>query len=115
MLNAVSLVGKVTENGVKLVYRENGTPEARWTMLLEKRGKDDATFKLFCPIVAYGARGEAFAASLEPGDLIALTGKLGWSKPQATKHDPTPQGKLCVLAYQVERLTPTPTPAHSLN
>jgi single-stranded DNA-binding protein len=111
MLNAVSLVGKVTESGVKLFYREHGTPEARWTLLLEELGKDEAVFKLFCPVVAYGARGEAFAAALEPGDLIAVTGKLSWSKPHATKQDPTPQGRLCVLAWQVERLTPAGTPS----
>jgi hypothetical protein len=69
MLNAVSLVGTVTESGVKLASREHGTPEARWTRLLEELGKDDALFKLFCPIIAYGSRGEACAASLEPGDL----------------------------------------------
>jgi hypothetical protein len=111
MLNAVSLVGTVTESGVKLASREHGTPEARWTRLLEELGKDDALFKLFCPIIAYGSRGEACAASLEPGDLIAVTGKLGWSKLHATKKDPTPQGRLCVVAWQVERVTPAGTPA----
>ena len=78
MLNSVCLVGTITEAGVKLLYRDNGTPEAKWTMLLEESGKDAATFKLFCPVVAYGAKAEDFAARFDARDVISCSGKLAW-------------------------------------
>jgi single-stranded DNA-binding protein len=111
-LNVVTLVGRLTEASVKLAYRENGTPEARWTLMLQDMGKDGGTFKLFCPLVAYGAKAEECAERLEPGDLVTVQGKLGWHKPPASKRDPEPVGKLTVLAWQVEKIE-TPAPAAS--
>jgi len=106
MLNSVCLVGKITDAGMKLYCREHGTPECRWTMLLEESGQDEATFKLFCPVVAYGAKAEAFAATLGAGDVISLSGKLGRHKPAATKKDPAPVGRLVVSAWQGSVVTP---------
>ena len=114
MLNSVCLVGTITDAAVKLYYRDNGTSEARWTMLLEESGKDAATFKLFCPVVTYGAKAEDFAARFDAGDVISCSGKLGWHKPQATKKEPAPVGRLVVLAWQVEKIQ-TPALATSAN
>jgi single-stranded DNA-binding protein len=67
-------------------------------------------FKLFVPGVVYGARAEALAETLEPGDLVTVQGKLGWRAPPATKTNPKPLGKLVVIGWQVERLTRATAP-----
>jgi hypothetical protein len=101
-LNTVNLVGKITDSGVKLYYKERGC-ECHWTLMLEDVGKGGEVFKLFVPCVNY-AKAEELAASLEPGDLVSVQGKLGWARPQPTKKDPEPAGRLTVLAWQVEKI-----------
>lgn len=71
----------------------------------------EQVFKLFVPVVAYGARAESLAETLEPGDLVTVQGKLGWQAPPATKADLKPAGKLTVLAWQVEQLAAATAPA----
>jgi single-stranded DNA-binding protein len=109
-MNSVSLVGRVSDAGVRLSYRESGGPECRWTLVIEEPGKDGAVFRLFCPVVAYGDRSEAFAATLDRGELVAISGKLGWSKPK----DPGAKGGVIVVAWLVEKLgvsTTAPEPS----
>jgi single-stranded DNA-binding protein len=111
-LNSVALCGRVTDAGVKLTYLPSGHPEAKLTLVVEGPSKDgQQTFRLFVPVMVYGARAEALAETLEPGDLVTVQGKLGWRAPPATKANPKPMGKLVVLAWQVERLAPTMSPA----
>jgi single-stranded DNA-binding protein len=83
-LNSVNLIGKITEAGQKLRYRENGSPEVTWTLMIEEPGKGEQTFRLFVPCVAYAKAGEQ-AESLDGGDLIALQGWLCWRTRAATK------------------------------
>lgn len=71
----------------------------------------EQVFKLFVPVVAYGARAESLAETLEPGDLVTVQGKLGWRAPPATKADLKPAGKLTVLPWQVEQLAAATAPA----
>ena len=85
-LNSVALCGRLTDAGVKLTYLPSGSPEAAWTLVVEEPSKDGQhVFKLFVPIVVYGARAEALAETLEPGDLVTVQGKLGWRAPPATR------------------------------
>jgi single-stranded DNA-binding protein len=111
-LNSVSLSGRVTDAGVKLTYLPSGHPEATWTLVVEEPSKNgQQVFKLFVPVVVHGARAEALAETLEPGDLVTVQGKLGWRAPPATKMAPKPTGKLVVLAWQVEQLAAATAPA----
>jgi hypothetical protein len=61
--------------------------------------------------VVDGARAEALAENLEPGDLATGLGKLGWRTPPATTADPKPAGRLVVLAWQIEKLAAPMAPA----
>jgi len=107
-LNSVALCGRVTDAGVKLTYLPSGSPEAKLTLVVEELGKDgQQTFRLFVPVIVYGARAETLAETLEPGDLVTVQGKLGWRALPATKTDPKPAGKLTVIAWQIERLAAT--------
>ena len=110
-LNSVALCGRLTDAGVKLTYRASGHPEATWTLILEEPSKDgQQMFTLFVPVVVYGAKAEALAETLEPGDLVTVQGKLGWRAPPATRRTRSPTGKMVVLAWQVERLAGSPAP-----
>jgi hypothetical protein len=101
-------VGRISDAGVKLYYRDKG-PEARWTLVVEE-GKDGTTWRVFCPVIAFSDRAEAYATTLNAGDFVAITGKLGWAKPPATAKDPGAKGGIVVVAWQVEVLsTGTPT------
>lgn len=111
-LNSVALCGRLTDSGAKLTYRVSGHPEATWTLILEEPSKDgQQVFTLFVPVVVYGAKAEALAEILEPGDLVTVRGELGWRAPPATKANPKPTGKLVVISWEIERLTPSLAPA----
>jgi hypothetical protein len=57
------------------------------------------TFRTFIPVLIVGARAEALAETLEPGDHVLLEGKLMFHSGK-TKDS----GKLKVLAFGVEVL-----------
>jgi single-stranded DNA-binding protein len=77
MLNHVALLGKVTDAGCKLTYSERGTPEVRWTLILEETGPEGQTFKTFIPCHSFGKSAEAIAEQIDPGDWVLIAdGKL---------------------------------------
>jgi hypothetical protein len=43
-------------------------------------------------VVVNGAKAEALAETLEPGDLVTVRGELGWRVPPATKGTLKPMG-----------------------
>lgn len=77
-LNKVLVVGRVTEQGVKIQWAENGTPETRWTLVVEEPGQAGATFRLFVPCCAYGKTAEAIGEQVNAADGLYLDGKLKW-------------------------------------
>jgi single-stranded DNA-binding protein len=78
MVNHVSLLGKVTDAGVKLTYSERGTPECRFTLMLEEPGPEEGKpFRTFIPCHSFGKSAESIAEQLEPGNLVLIPdGKL---------------------------------------
>ncbi len=111
-LNSVALCGRVTDAGVKLTYLPSGSPEAKFTLVVEEPSKDgQQTFRLFVPVMVYGARAEALAETLDPGDLVTVQGKLGWRASPATKTNPKPMGKVVIIGWEVERVVGAMTPA----
>jgi hypothetical protein len=65
-------------------------------------------FTLYVPVVEYGAQCEPLAESLEPHDLVLITGKLAWTK------KPTKAGEkagLAVTTFNVEVLSRAPMEA----
>jgi hypothetical protein len=47
MLNHVTLIGKATDAGPKLLYSDNGQPECRWTLAIEEPGAQGKMFTTF--------------------------------------------------------------------
>jgi single-stranded DNA-binding protein len=104
-LNHVVLTGK-SEARPKLTYSGNAKPECRLTVVVEG-GKGEQTFSLYVPVFVYGNGAEVAAAEVDPGDLIAVDGRLGWKS--TLKKDGTKLG-LCVTAFGVEILAKAEVP-----
>src|SRR5688572_30148150 len=98
-MNHVSLVGTVGQYGAKISWTENAKPQTSFTLVTEEPGKEGA-YKTFCPILVVGTRAGELAESLEPGDMVAVSGKLAY-KAGKTKDS----GKLVVVTFDVERLS----------
>jgi single-stranded DNA-binding protein len=94
VLNVVARAGEVADAAVKIASLPSGQPEAKWTLVLEEPRQDGQHWKRFIPVVAYGGRGEALAASLKAGDLVTVQGCLCWRTPPPTKSEPKPAGRL---------------------
>jgi single-stranded DNA-binding protein len=94
-VNNVCLSGIVGQYGVKLSYTEQAKPQTSFTLVVA-----EGTYKTFIPVLIVGHNAETLAESLEPGELVALTGKLTY-KAGRTKES----GKLIVVSYGVEVLS----------
>jgi single-stranded DNA-binding protein len=99
-INRVILLGRVGDYGCKISWKENGKPELTFTLLVEEL-RDGKTYKTFVPIQCIGPKAEDLAETLEPHDLVLIGGKLAF-KPGQTKDS----GKLVVVCFDAERLTP---------
>ena len=87
--------------GVKISWTDGGKPQTSLTLVVENPGKVGATYKTFIPVLIIGAHAEAYAETLEPGDVLAIeSGKLAY-KAGKTKDS----GKLVVVCFDVERLS----------
>jgi single-stranded DNA-binding protein len=60
---------------VKLGYPPSGKPEVTFTLVLE-RPVTEKTDTVFVPVQVCRADSEAFAETLEPGDVVRVEGKL---------------------------------------
>jgi single-stranded DNA-binding protein len=77
-MNHVSLIGTVGQYGVKITWTEGGKPQTSLSVMVEEPGKEKATYNTFVPVLIVGSRAEEAAETLEPGDLIAIEGKLAY-------------------------------------
>jgi single-stranded DNA-binding protein len=102
-MNHVSLVGTVGQYGVKIAWTDGGKSQITLTVIVEEPGKEKTTYKTFIPVLIVGPCAEKAAETLEPGDLIAIEGKLAY-KAGKTKD----AGKLVVVTFSVERLAAAP-------
>ena len=106
-LNKVLIVGRVTEAGVKIPWAENGTPETRWTLIVEAPGPAGATFRLFVPCCAYGKTAEAIGEQGNAGDTLFCDGKLKWRSWVDKKGEKQGRLELMVWSWQkVEAAAP---------
>lgn len=101
-LNTVLVVGRVTEQGVKIQWGENGTAETRWTLIIEEANPAGQTFKLFAPCCAYGKTAEAIGEAVNPGDGLYLDGKLKWRSWVGKKGEK--QGRLEILVWSWQKV-----------
>ena len=102
-MTAVHLIGAISEYGIRLSYTESAKPQATLTLVLEEPGKDGTSYKTFVPVLIVGPQAEEWAATLEAGERIAVSGKLAWKSGRSKD-----VGKLVVACYGVERLTAAP-------
>jgi single-stranded DNA-binding protein len=101
MINKTMLLGRISDYGCEISWRENGKPEVTFALLVEEL-RDGKTYKTFVPVLVIGPKAEDLAETLEPGDLVCLDGKLAY-KPGATKD----AGKLVVVCFDMARVLPT--------
>ena len=110
-MNSVCLSGRVSDYGPKISWTEGGKPQTTFTLVVEEPGREGSTFKTFVPIKVVGAQAESCAETLDAGALIAVNGKLQYSK---TGGKEAKEGKLTVVTYGVERLATGPQDAPAL-
>lgn len=97
-LNTVLLIGTI--EGLKLTYGERGTPQCSFTLIVHEEAAEGKTFRLFVPVDVFGKAAEATAEKVTEGDSALIDGKLRWRSWIDKKGER--QGKLAVLAWQVE-------------
>jgi hypothetical protein len=104
-MNTVSLVGRISERGVRLDYTpERAKPQLSFSLTVMEMGRDGIARPTYIPIMVVSDNAERLAEVLEAQDLISIaTGKLSW-KAGKTKDS----GKLVVVTFNVERLVAAP-------
>jgi single-stranded DNA-binding protein len=102
-INKVIVMGCVQE-GLKLTYGPEGTPQCSLTLLLEEGGKDGGTYKLYLPVDVFSTHAEWVAEHVHAGALVLIDGKLRW-KSWVDKQGQK-QGKLALMAWQVTLVQP---------
>jgi hypothetical protein len=104
-MNTVSLVGRISERGVRLDYTpERAKPQLSFSLTVMEMGRDGISRPTYIPVMVVGDHSERLAEVLEPHDLISIAaGTLSW-KAGRTKDS----GKLQVVTFNVEVLEHTP-------
>jgi single-stranded DNA-binding protein len=111
MLNHVTLLGKVADQGPKLTYGETGQPECRWTLAIEEPGAQGKLFTTYIPCSAWGKAAETIAEPLEPGQLVCIRdGRLTFRR---TLVQGEQVSQLEVSTWSVSVLTPAAATAAS--
>lgn len=53
-MNHVSLVGAISQYGVKIAWTEGGKPQTSLTLVMANPGRDGATYRTFIPVLDAG-------------------------------------------------------------
>ena len=83
-MNVSHYSGRISNRGVELRYQASGKPELSFLLLVPNGERDGKRFTLPVGVTVYGHMCEDLAASLEPNDLVELTGQNTWPN-SATK------------------------------
>jgi single-stranded DNA-binding protein len=108
MSNICVISGRISDYGPKLRLLPSGKWELSLTLCCDEPGRDGQVYTLFVPVLVYGTQCEPLAESLEPHDLVLVTGKLSWTK--KTTKDGEKSG-LAVTTFNVEVLIKAEVPA----
>jgi hypothetical protein len=104
-MNVAIVSGRISPRGVELRYQSSGKPELSFVLLVDNGERDGKKFTLPIAVTVYGNASEGLAASLEPDDLVELTGKTTWPK-APTKPDGSAMP--AIVCFEVYRLAATP-------
>jgi single-stranded DNA-binding protein len=111
MINKVIIMGTVAD--LKVTFDADGKPCCSFTLKYEQAYGEGRTSKLFIPIDVTPSRSEAVGEMLNNGDTALIDGSLKW-RSWTDKRTGERQGKLAVLAWQVEKIL-TPAMVESAN
>jgi single-stranded DNA-binding protein len=102
MSNIVVISGRISDYGPKLRPLPSGKWELSLTLCCDDTGRDGQVYTTYIPVLIYGSQCEPLAESLEPHDLVLVTGKLSWAKKTTKDGD---KSGLAVTSFNVEVLT----------
>jgi single-stranded DNA-binding protein len=102
MSNICVISGRISSYGPKLRPLPSGKWELSFTLCCDEPGRDGQIYTTFIPVVVYGAQCEPLAESLEPNDIVLVTGKLSWTKKE--------KSALAVTTFAVEVLAKAEVP-----
>lgn len=101
MSNLVVISGKISDYGPKLRQLPSGKWELTLTLCCDEIGRNGQVYTTYVPVLVYGSQCEPLAETLEPHDVVLVTGKLSWAK--KTTRDGEKAG-LAVTSFSVEVL-----------
>jgi single-stranded DNA-binding protein len=101
MSNVCVLSGRISDYGPKLRPLPSGKWELSFTVCCDEPGRDGQIYTTFIPVLVHGAACEPLAETLEPGDIVHVTGKLSWTKKVSKGEE---KSGLAVTTFGVEVL-----------
>jgi hypothetical protein len=107
MSNVCVISGRISGYGPKLRPLPSGKWELNFTLCCDEPGRDGQVYTTYVPVLVYGAQCEPLTESLEPHDVVLVTGKLAWTK--KTTKDGQKSG-LAVTCFGVEVLVKSEVP-----
>jgi hypothetical protein len=110
MSNVVVISGRISDYGPKLRPLPSGKWELSFTVCCDEPGRDGQTYTTYVPVLVHGAACETLAETLEPRDIVLVTGKLAWTKKISKGEE---KSGLAVTTYGVEVLAKTEVPVEA--
>ena len=110
MSNICVISGRISDYGPKPRPLPSGKWELSLTLCSDEPSRDGQVYTTYIPVLCYGSQCEALAESLEPHDVVLVTGKLAWTK--RTTKDGEKAG-LAVTCFNVEILVKGEAPVEA--
>jgi single-stranded DNA-binding protein len=107
MSNVVVISGRISDYGPKLRPLPSGKWELSFTLCCDEPGRDGQTYTTYVPVLIHGAACETLAETLEPRDIVLVTGKIAWTKKVSKGEE---KSGLAVTTYGVEVLARAEVP-----
>ena len=101
MSNVCVISVRISDYGPKLRPLPSGKWELSFTLCCDELGRDGQVYTTYVPVLVHGAACEPLAETLEPGDIVLVTGRLAWTKKVSKGEE---KSGLAVTTYGVEVL-----------
>jgi single-stranded DNA-binding protein len=109
-LNSCLMIGRVSPKGPQLRYAENGTPACSFVLEVDEL-TNGRTYTTYIPCEITGKYAEETAATVEPGDVLQVSGKWRYKSTVDPKSG-AKVSKPVVSSWGVSQRVPAPAGSH---